>query len=231
MNIIFDPKAHTYTHKATGEKLISVTTLLSKFKKPFDRDRHATRVANREGVPKEMVLEMWEDEKNKACTRGTEIHKLLEEYIKSGETVENYGWLFKSYDRAVERHIDKFDKILSETLVYDEMFKVSGTTDLIYEHKDNEFTLGDFKTNKKFKFSSPFREKMLKPLDHFHVCEFNTYALQLSMYAYMYEKLTGKKCRKCIIFYLNDDRFSGYHVNYLKSDVENLFKYYKLTTV
>ena len=201
MNIIFDPKAHTYTHKATGEKLISVTTLLSKFKKPFDRDRHATRVANREGVPKEMVLEMWEDEKNKACTRGTEIHKLLEEYIKSGETVENYGWLFKSYDRAVERHIDKFDKILSETLVYDEMFKVSGTTDLIYEHKDNEFTLGDFKTNKKFKFSSPFSEKMLKPLDHFHVCEFNTYALQLSMYAYMYEKITGNKCRKCIIFY------------------------------
>ena len=229
MKIVFDPESHTYTHKDTGEKFISVTTLLSRFKKPFDKDKHSTRVAEREGVPKEMVLELWEKEKNKACERGTAIHELLEEYIKYGETADNYGWLFKSYDKAVERHIDKFKDVLSENLVYDETFKVSGTADLIYEHKDNEFTLGDFKTNKKFRFSSSFGERMLKPLDHFQVCEFNTYALQLSMYAYMYEKLSGKKCRKCIIFYLNDDRFSGYHVNYLKSDVEKLFKYYKLS--
>jgi len=87
------------------------------------------------------------------------------------------------------------------------------------------------KTNKKFRFSSPFGERMLAPIDHLHNCEFNVYALQLSMYAYMYEKLTGKKCRKCVIFYLKDDSFRAYHVNYLKSDIVALLNHYKINTL
>ena len=207
MRIKFDEKSHTYTHTETKEKFISVTTLLGKYKKPFDKEFHAKRVANREGVPIEMVLEMWEKEKNKACDRGTNIHKLLEDYIEYGEVNDTFSWLYKSYDRSVEWHVDKFNKILSESVLYNEEFKVAGMADLIYEHKNDEFTVGDFKTNKKFRFSSPFGERMLEPVDHLHNCEFNVYALQLSMYAYMYEKQTGKKCRKCVIFYLKDDAF------------------------
>jgi len=215
----------------TKEKFTSVTTLLGKYKKPFEKELHAKRVADREGVPVEMVLEMWEKEKNRACDRGTKIHKLLEDYIEYGETDDIHGWLYKTYDKSVERHIDKFDKILSESLVYNEDYKIAGLADLIYEHKNGEFTVGDFKTNKKFRFSSPFGERMLAPIDHLHNCEFNVYALQLSMYAYMYEKLTGKKCRKCVIFYLKDDAFRAYHVNYLKSDIEVLLKHHKINTL
>ena len=102
--------------------------------------------------------------------------------------------------------------------------------DLIYEHSKDEFTLGDFKTNKKFRFSSPFGERLLAPVDHLHNCENNIYALQLSMYAYFYEQLTGKKCRKLVIFYLSGDRFKAYHCNYLKSDVEKVLENYKQQT-
>ena len=175
MKIKFDEKSHTYTHKDTNEKFISVTTLLGKYKQPFDREGHSKRVADREGVTQEMVLEMWEQEKNRACKRGTDIHKLLEDYINFGDVEDNYGWLCKSYDKAVERSIDSFKNVISENLLYDEEFKVAGTADLIYEHK-NEFTIGDFKTNKKF--------------------------------------------RKCVIFYLKDERFLAYHVNYMKAEVE-----------
>ena len=103
--------------------------------------------------------------------------------------------------------------------MYDEEFKVAGTADLIYEHK-NEFTIGDFKTNKKFRFSSPFCERLKDPVSHLHNCEFNLYGLQLSMYAYLYERMTSKRCRKCVIFYLKDERFLAYHVNYMKAEVE-----------
>lgn len=231
MGIKFDEKSHTYTHTETKEKFISVTTLLGKYKKPFDKEFHAKRVASREGVPIEMVLEMWENEKNKACDRGNNIHKLLEDYIEYGEVNDTFSWLYKSYDKSVEWHVDDFNKILSESVLYNEEFKVAGMADLIYVHKNGEFTIGDFKTNKKFRFSSPFGERMLEPVDHLHNCEFNVYALQLSMYAYMYEKQTGKKCRKCVIFYLKDDAFRAYHVNYLKSDIEALFNYYKINTI
>mgnify|MGYP003627608587 CR=1 FL=1 len=224
MRIKFNEKSHTYTHVDTKERFISVTTLLGKYKKPFDKELHARRVSDREGVPIDMVLEMWESEKNKACDRGNKIHKLLEDYIEYGEMDDNHNWLYKTYDKSVEWYVDKFDKILSENVVYNEEFKVAGMADLIYEHKNGEFTVGDFKTNKKFRFSSPFGERLLAPVDHLHNCEFNIYALQLSMYAYLYEQMTGKKCRKCVIFYLKDDKFKPYHVNYLKSDIKAILK-------
>lgn len=224
MKILFDEAAHTYTHTDTKEKFTSVTTFLGRYKPPFDSDKHATRVAKREGVSKELVLETWEEEKNRACERGTNIHKLLEDYIECGEIEDTYGWLYKSYDKVVERSIDPYNKVLCENLLYDEEIKIAGTADLIYEHKDGTFTIGDFKTNKRFRFCSQYRERMKLPVDHLDYCEFNTYALQLSFYALLHERQTGKKCRKCVIFYLKEDRFVPYHVNYLKSDIYNIIK-------
>ena len=219
MKIKFDEASHTYTHVDTDAPFISVTTLLGKYKQPFDRYGHSKRVAKREGVSQELVLEMWEEEKNRACTRGTDIHKILEDYISCGDVKDNYGWLCKSYDTAVERSIDSFKNVLCENLLYDEEHLVAGMADLIYEHK-NEFTVGDFKTNKKFKFSSPYSERLKDPISHLHNCEFNVYGLQLSFYAYLYERMSGKRCRKCVVFYLQDDRFLSYHVNYMKAEVE-----------
>lgn len=222
--ITFTEWNHTYTHNETGEKFTSVTTILGKYKKPFDSDSAATRVAKREGVSKEMVLEMWEKEKNKACDRGTNLHKLLEDYITVGEQVDDYGWLYKTYDRCAEYNVDRYKKVLCEQLLWNEELKVSGLADLIYEHKDGTFTVGDFKTNKRYRFSSDYNEWMLPPLDHLTVCEHSTYTMQLSIYAWLYEQLTGKKCRKLVIYYLKGDRFVAHHGNYMKAEVENLLK-------
>lgn len=219
MKIKFDEPTHTYTHIDTDKPFISVTTLLGKYKQPFDRHGHSKRVADREGVSQELVLEMWEAEKNRACSRGTNIHAVLEDYINIGEVEGDWGWLCKSYDKAVERSVDSFKTVLSENLLYNEEHSIAGTADLIYEHK-NEFTIGDFKTNKRFRFSSPYSERLKDPVSHLHNCEFNLYGLQLSLYAYLYEKMSGKRCRKCVIFYLNDDRFISYHINYMKAEVE-----------
>ena len=224
MKIKFDEASHTYTHIDTKKPFISVTTLLGKYKQPFDRDGHSKRVAKREGVSQEFVLEMWEAEKNRACSRGTNIHKVLEDYINYGEVEGDWGWLCKSYDKAVERSVDSFKNILCENLLYDEDSAIAGTADLIFEHK-NEFTVGDFKTNKRFRFSSPYSERLKDPISHLHNCEFNLYGLQLSLYAYLYERMTGKRCRKCVIFYLQDDRFVSYHINYMKAEIEALLQH------
>ena len=167
---------------------------------------------------------MWEKEKNKACDRGTSLHKLLEDYITVGEQVDDYGWLYKTYDRCAEYNVDRYKKVLCEQLLWNEELKVSGLADLIYEHKDGTFTVGDFKTNKRYRFSSDYNEWMLPPLDHLTVCEHSTYTMQLSIYAWLYEQLTGKKCRKLVIYYLKGDRFVAHHGNYMKAEVENLLK-------
>lgn len=223
--VVFDEKSHTYTHTEYG-KLISVTTLLGKYKKPFDSHTHAARVAKREGVHINVVLEMWEAGKNKACDKGTKIHKLLEDYITGGVVVDRFDWMYESYNKSVDEHVSKYKGVLCEQLFYNEDYRVAGLADLLYDHGGNEFTIGDFKTNKRFRFNSQYSERLLFPVDHLHSCEFNSYALQLSMYAYMYEQMTGKKCRGCVIFYLNGRSFDTYHCNYLKSDVEKILKHY-----
>ena len=224
MAVKFDEASHRYYDDEHGE-FISVTTVLGKYKKPFNSALHAQRVADREGVSKEMVLETWEQEKNKACAKGTQIHKILEDYITVGDMQDDYGWLYKSYDKSVERTIDRFKKIYCERLLHNTEYMVAGTADLIYEHSNGEFSVGDFKTNKKFRFSSQYGEWLLNPVEHLQNCEFNVYALQLSMYAYLYELSTGRKCRKLAIFYLQGDRFVTYHCNYLKNDVKNILKH------
>jgi hypothetical protein len=220
--ITFTEHNHTYTHNETGERFTSVTTILGKYKKPFDAITAADRVAKREGVTREIVLEMWEKEKNRACDRGTNIHKLLEDYITVGEQVDEWGWLYKSYDKCAEWNVDRFNKVRCEELLWNEELKVSGLADLIYEHKDGTFTVGDFKTNKRYRFSSDYNEWMLAPLDHLTVCEHSTYGMQLSIYAWLYEQLSGKKCRKLVIYYLNKDRFVAHHPSYMKAEVEAL---------
>jgi len=224
--IIFDEKSHTYTNANTDEKYISVTTLLGKYKTPFDKDKHSLRVAEREGVSQEMVLEMWEKENKRATDRGTKIHKLMENYVSFGERSEDYDWLYKSYDKVISYSVEKYKKIYSENLLHNDEFKIAGTADLIYDHGDY-FTIGDFKTNKRFNYTSDFNEHFKDPIDHLLYCEFNNYALQMSMYAYMYEKISGKKCKKIVVFYLKEDKWLPIHCNYLKSDIKNILSHYK----
>lgn len=224
--IVFDEESHTYTNSTTHERYISVTTLLGKYKTPFDKDKHSLRVAEREGVPQELVLEMWEKENKKATTRGTKIHKLMENYINFGEKADGYEWMFKSYDKILPYAVNKFKKVYSENLLHIDEYKVAGTADLIYDHGDS-FTIGDFKTNKKFNFASDFNEYFNDPISHLPYCEFNNYALQMSMYAFMYEKMTGKRCKKIVVYFLKEDKWQPIHCNYLKTDIQNILNWHR----
>ena len=225
--IVFDSDSHTYTNTETKDRYISTTTLLSKYKEPFDKEYHSLRVAKREGVPQEMVLESWAAENKRSTDRGSHIHKLLENYVTVGEIQSDYKWLYKSYDNVISNSVDKFKTFCSEKLLYNHEFKLAGTADLIFDHGDF-FTVGDFKTNKRFNFTSQYNELHKHPIDHLPYCEFNTYALQLSIYAFMHEELTGKKCSKLVVFYLDDDVFRPIHCNYLKTDVIKLLKHFKV---
>lgn len=223
--IKFDKKTHKYIDETTGRELISATTLIGKYKKPFDKKEHATRVANREGLEVDFVLDMWEKEKNRACDYGTNIHEVMENYLTEGTKEKKHTSLYESFDKW--KHIFKgYPDLLCEEKLYDLDNFIAGTADLIYENK-NYFIVGDFKTNKAFNFFSPYNEYMLEPMNHLSACEFNTYALQLSLYAFMYERLSKKKCSGLVIMYKDKtDKFYPIRVNYLKAEVLVLIKHY-----
>jgi ATP-dependent exoDNAse (exonuclease V) beta subunit len=224
--ILFNEESHTYTDTTTNEEYISVTTLLGRFKPIFDAESAARRVARREGIPYEIVLETWNTQKQIACDRGTPIHKAMEDFICNKIINKNYNKsLYSSFRDIIKEY--KFKDIISEKLLYSYNYKVAGTTDLIINHDEKYFSILDFKTNKRIRTTTQYNEFLLKPVDHLTCCEYIIYTLQLSMYAYMYESMLNKTCKGIGILYLDNDSWVKIPSVYLKKDVINILNYYK----
>lgn len=221
MEIIFDEPTHTYRNVITGEYYTSVTTLIHKYCKPFDIDYHATRIAKREGVSKEDIIEEWRLGNIKSQEKGTKLHKIFEDYIEKGEYPPKAKKLIDEFDTKVKNIVGYYASVDSEKLLYSHKFKIAGKADLIY-HTEDGFYILDFKTNKNFRFGSKYSEYLLNPLHHLTNCEFNIYALQLSMYAAMAEKIFDKKCKGLTVLYFEGLNIKPIHLNYMRYEVLEL---------
>ena len=151
MSVILDHETHTYTNTDTGEKYTSVTTLIGNYKKPFDKDKWSKYVAQRDGLTQKEVLDKWSDITVTAQNRGTNVHLVMENYIKFNKIEKGYEELVDSFIKKTNGVILPNSKILSEELLYNHEYKLAGTADLIVEN-NNFFHIMDFKTNKKFNF-------------------------------------------------------------------------------
>jgi len=138
-------------------------------------------------------------------------------------------------------------------LVYLKSSGICGQADRV-EKIDKFIDLYDYKTNKEikqegFKMNTGKTKKMLPPLSHLDDCNFNDYALQLSIYMYIMLKhnptlspgimridhvefeLTGLNEFGYPIVKLDADRnpvvkkVTPYEIPYLKSEVLSLFKF------
>lgn len=225
MEVILDQATHVYTNTTTSEKYTSVTTFISQYKKPFDKDFWSKRVAQREGVDQQSVLDNWSTITKTAQNRGTQVHLVMEQFIKDKRVEPGFEELVESFVQKTAGIIKPKSNILSETLLHDHDHKLAGMSDLIVEN-DDIFHVLDFKTNKKFNFNSKYNEYFFEPVDYLQQCEFTSYTLQLSIYAYMYELMTGKRCGSLKIFYLregNSRYWQEINCTYMKSAVRDLF--------
>ena len=107
-------------------------------------------------------------------------------------------------------------------------------SDLVVKN-GNHIRILDHKTNKKLKQKSYFDPKKKKyqmmkyPLNNIMDCNFLHYTLQLSLYAWMLQKqnpdLIIDELR--IVHFTHDGEVNEYVLEYLKSDIEKMLKYYK----
>lgn len=129
--ITFDSTQHKYFNGS--DEYISVTTLLKKYNLSPDY-----------GNIDKKVLE-------KAAKRGTHIHKLLEDYVKTGLNTEpSILSLFVQYFN--NRQVD-LTKATAEELVYDTKYKIAGTIDVQYQDGD-DFIIADYKTTSTIHYDS-----------------------------------------------------------------------------
>lgn len=220
--VIFNKESHTYVNPVTNEIYISVSQLLSKYKEPFKKDFLAEKVAKKQKVSKQTILDQWDEANKKACDRGQNIHTILENYIKKGDIDD--GDIVKTFIKVFDKN--DYIEVKNEHLLYCHDNKVAGTSDCIADVDEMHFDVIDFKTNKKFNFENKYGEYLKPPLNNLQHCQYNDYSLQLSLYGYLYSKLTGKRVRKIEILYYDGISFIKIPVPYLYWEIQVLLKHY-----
>lgn len=187
------------------------------------------------------ILDEWDAKNRESCERGTKIHADIENsfYVaKKNVDVSKFGIGGKFECRKDYTDLDIPYGVYPEYLIAiesgDKEARLAGQIDLIIK-SGNEITIVDHKTNAEIKQKSGFDTKtkttvkMKYPLNNIDDCNFMHYTLQLSIYAWMLQKLHPEFVIKDLILnhYDHDGNNTLYHCEYLKKDVERLLAFYK----
>ena len=202
----FIPENHKYVSEDNTDWL-SVTSLISNFKQPFEADKIAQKCSKNKkskwyGMTPEEIKEAWKSEANRATTLGTWYHNCREADICSFENMERHSKtvsVFKPIEVDGVKHSPNqklVDGIYPEHMVYLKSAGICGQSDLV-EVIDGMVHITDYKTNKEIKLSGFTNwegqtQKMMPPVSHLDDCNLNHYALQLSMYMFIILKHNPK---------------------------------------
>lgn len=209
MSIVFTEEDHSYK-SIDGSEIdwVSVTTLVSQFKEPFDAEKIAKSVSKKKkskwfGIPPKKIVEIWQNEGKRATTLGTFYHNQREADLCSLSSMEKEGCIVPVVSPITEAEGVKVapsqkleDGIYPEHMVYLKSAGICGQSDLV-EVVNGKVNIIDYKTNKEIKMESykdweGTSKKMMPPVQHLDDCNFYHYALQLSIYMYIMIKHNRK---------------------------------------
>ena len=210
MSIVFNASDHSYKSIDGAEAIdwISVTTIISSLKKGFDAKVISEKVSKNKrskwyGVEPKDIEAIWKNEADRATTLGTYYHNQREDDLCSFASIEREGVTIPVFAPSGETDgiryapLQKLDSgIYPEHMVYLRSAGICGQSDLV-EVVNSKVNIIDYKTNKEIKTEAftnweGVTEKMLDPVSHLDDCNFNHYALQLSIYMYIILKHNPK---------------------------------------
>lgn len=231
--VTLEPIKHQYWHR-DGREFQSLSRVRSCIKPHFEKEYLSRMVAQKTGQTAEEVQKEWEAKGKVATDHGTRIHEALERYEKTAIILPDDENL-RPMILALTSEYKDYYQVHQEVTLYDEEFEIAGTADHIIEttkHKSSILNLDDYKTNisKGIYFENKYKKYLLGPFSHVQDTNYYDYSLQLSCYARMLENLTGRKIGTLSIVFippLNPLAYRRIPVNYMKMEVDALFKYHK----
>jgi hypothetical protein len=210
MSIIFTAEDHSYKSVNPTELInwISVTTVVSAFKQPFDAKRTAEKVSRKKGskwygVDPVIIQQIWTNEADRSTTLGTWYHNQREDDICSLASIEREGVTVPVFKPSGDNEGVRFAPIQKlepgvypEHMVYLKSVGLCGQSDLV-EVVNGKVNIIDYKTNKEIKTKGftnweGITQMMLHPVSNLEDCHLNHYALQLSIYMYIILKHNPK---------------------------------------
>ena len=220
-------KFHDEEHKyyMDGKRTDSVTSVIGKYKHPFDKDFWSKKKADERGITKEEILTEWKYKADFSCERGSAFHEFAENYLANkvfpfpeykitnalgGEDnmLECKEGVYKLIDMFKKFYDDSHGKLVpvrAEVVVGDGEWGITGMIDqLFFNEKSGKLEIWDWKTNKAIKKENKWQQ-FKKPLSHLDVCELNTYSLQLSFYRLIVERNTELELGDSYIVWFNEN--------------------------
>lgn len=224
--VVLEPISHTYRDSG-GNQYLSVSRLLSFLGEKFE-DTPAYARADEETRAK------WKQIGKESAGHGTKIHEALELFNQTGQILVENAQMEGAIKSIIGEYKDYY-RTHDEICLYNDEYRVAGTTDkicVISNRKDSEVDLADYKTNnrKGIVFHNDYKKRLYAPFDHLQDCNFVKYSFQLSIYAYFFELLTGRKVRKLYIHFIPPDNMMAHYkipVMYMKNDVKLLLETHK----
>ena len=186
------------------------------------------------------VKDNWSGIGTHASDHGTRIHNALDQYQKFGDCPD-YPELRTDCQRILKQFMGYYKSfpekvVYLEDLPFGQYAGIAGTADRIMFRKNSSnptVDIIDYKTNirKGIQFKSDYGKYFLDPINHLENCNYNKYALQLSMYAYMLEATYGFKIGNLAILFIDKDmKDTRIPVPYMKWEImQMLFKYAELS--
>lgn len=204
--ITFEEGPHIYTDDH-GEFYKSFTTLIHDYFPQFEAEKVAARVAPKRGKTVPELLQEWAEAGEEASDYGTRTHENCE-YRMKGMPEPNIARddrervTFANAVAVVDWLKSKYQFIAAEKILFSPRCFVAGTVDLLMAD-GNVLWILDYKTNKAIKRTG--YGKGLGPLAHLSNCNFEHYAMQLSL-AEVIAKMEGyiprdTVCRRALIHF------------------------------
>lgn len=180
------------------------------------------------------------------CERGALYHntKELKFYEKTKHQLDEYNFSLDNLkgDFACERHnfdLNREKAVLPEYLMYystqDGILNIAGQADIVIKDGNDIYIL-DYKTNAKgikqkayFDKRKKKKQTMFYPVNNLDDHMLNHYTLQLSLYAYILQKINPMFNIKMLRLLHVDGagKETIFDLEYLKEDVERMLKHYK----
>ena len=191
------------------------------------------------------ILDAWDLEKRVSCERGTKIHAELENsFYKKPKDINlakyEIGGKFECRKDYTDLDIENavYPEYLISYVTPDGRMAVAGQIDLLVK-KGNKITIADWKTNKKIETKSFFNNKtktsvkMQYPLNNLDDVNYWHYAMQLSTYAWMMQKLNSDYEIEdlVLVHFDHEGHMTVYHMPYLKKEVGLMLGYFKKKTI
>ena len=224
-NISLHEKSHKYELKNSNIDFNSVTGIVGKYFKPFEKWKIAEKLSKTHkrylGMsPSDIVIE-W----NNLRDHGTKVHDEIDKYLKK-KSFPSEKKSFHALDWINKYKLKGSIKFYSEVIIFSKELKIAGSIDLLaFDESTQKFDIIDWKTSKSIDTKSYNTQKGTHNItSHLMDCKFVHYSMQLSFYRYILEKYYDIRVNNQIIAHLDGLKCSAIIGDYYRDEVKDIIK-------